>query len=305
MQTNQPGTPGIDIDIDIESARELETIAVAAAVAAGRLIHDERPAQLTTASTKTSDTDVVTIMDTRAEALLGDFLRAARPGDGFYGEEGAPVASATGITWVVDPVDGTVNYLYGVPMYAVSVAAVVGEPDRSGEWTPVAGAVCAPGLDTVWSAARGGGARRRTMQAGLSGSPGETVQVGRCADLAMALVGTGFAYLAEERARQGRVLASLLPSIRDIRRLGSAAIDLCLIADGRLDAYFEAGLRPWDVAAGWLMIAEAGGRVVGPRGAGPDRTLTLAGNLTLVSDLLKRVDPDLVSDDTPRNSDTE
>lgn len=259
--------------------RELEDLAVELADSAGRLIHDERPADLAaTTSTKSSDTDPVTVMDTRSETLLHERLAAVRPDDGVLGEEGASVASRSGLTWVVDPIDGTTNYLYGIPAYAVSVAVVVGDPATPGEWAPVAGAVCAPLLGTTWSARHGGGARRRSVGA-RTDSP---IRVGDLDELGRALVGTGFAYRPAKRAAQARVLSRVLPQVRDVRRLGSAAIDLCLVADGRLDGYYESGLLPWDLAAGWLIVEEAGGRVTGGDLADPSERLVVAANPALL-----------------------
>ena len=279
---------------DRDLALALERLAVEAAILAGEMIRDDRPGEVTAAATKTSDTDVVTVMDTRSEATLRAHLRRARPEDGFFGEEGTAATSQSGITWVVDPIDGTVNYLYGIPLYAVSVAAVVGDPQHAGQWAPLAGAVFAPALGTLWHAARGRGSFRRDVREagvrdGSDGVPDQT-QVGGCTDLAMGLIGTGFAYLADERARQADIVRGLLPDVRDIRRLGSAALDLCLVADGRLDGYFESGLRPWDLAAGWLVVTESGGVVRGPGGADPQAELTIAGNRSVALALAARVD---------------
>ncbi|HRW18016.1 MAG TPA: inositol monophosphatase family protein [Dermatophilaceae bacterium] len=270
-----------------EQLAELERLAVELAIEAARLVHDERPRELGAlgARTKSSSTDVVTVMDTRAEALLHAGVLERRPLDGLLGEEGSSVEGSSGITWVVDPIDGTTNYLYDHPSYAVSVAAAVGAPPAPG-WRPVAGAVCAPGLGLVWSARLGGGARRRDLRSG-SETP---ISVGGLDRLDHALVGTGFGYAAQTRAEQALVLTRVLPAVRDIRRIGSAAIDLCLTADGRLDAYFERGLNPWDLAAGWLVLTEAGGVVCGPAGGDPDARLTVAGNPALVEALLPLVD---------------
>ncbi len=264
---------------------ELHHLAVELACEAGDLVHAERPADLAP-TTKSSVTDVVTVMDTRSEALLRERLAERRPGDGVLGEEGGGVGGRTGITWVVDPIDGTTNYLYDLPAYAVSVAAVVGVPPRPG-WRPVAGAVCAPALGVVWSARWGGGAWR----ARLGGGAVEPVRVGSLDDLGRALVGTGFGYRPQSRARQAMILAEVLPRVRDIRRIGSAAVDLCLVADGRLDAFYESGLNPWDLAAGWLVVTEAGGQVVGAGGADPGRDLVVAGNPRLVGHLAAHVGP--------------
>ncbi len=270
----------------------LEQLAVEVATMAGRYVADERPAQVSATATKSSTTDVVTVMDTAAESLIRSALRRARPDDGLLGEEGAEHSGSSGISWVVDPIDGTVNYLYGLPLYAVSVAAVVGDP-ADASWEPVAGAVCAPGHGVVWSAHRGGGARVRDLTA-LPGPPSaeplgppRPVAVSPQADLAQALLGTGFSYVPDVRTEQARVLQHVLPAVRDIRRLGSAATDLCLVADGRLDGYYERCLNPWDLAAGWLVVTEAGGRVTGARGNDPDADLVVAANPSLHPQLLE------------------
>ncbi len=215
------------------------------------------------AATKSSPTDVVTAMDRASEELIGDLLRELRPGDGLLGEEGASRPSDTGVQWVVDPLDGTVNYLYGVPFWAVSIAArdTHDADDRS-----LVGVVHAPALDKTWIAAAGEGASRS----------GVTLHGSSATALEQALVGTGFGYAAAKRARQAEVAARVLPRIRDIRRLGSAAIDLCFAAEGTLDAYFEQGLKPWDGAAGYLVAREAGLIVGGLGGRPPSERLTVA-----------------------------
>ncbi|MGV1008426.1 MAG: inositol monophosphatase family protein [Dermatophilaceae bacterium] len=267
---------------------ELEQLAVEVATLAGRYVVEQRPAGLTSASTKSSDTDVVTVMDTGAEALIRAQLRSARPEDGLLGEEGARQAGSSGISWVVDPIDGTVNYLYELPLYAVSVAAVEGDPQARG-WRPVAGAVCAPGHGAVWSAHRDGGARVRSLDRQPEAARGITV--GTEHDLAHALVGTGFSYLPRVRTEQAQVLAQVLPHVRDIRRLGSAATDLCLVADGRLDAFYERCLNPWDLAAGWLIVTEAGGLVTGTDGNDPGPDLVVAANRVLHPQLMGLLGP--------------
>jgi myo-inositol-1(or 4)-monophosphatase len=190
-------------------------------------------------STKSTPTDVVTESDQVLERLVRERLAELRPGEPVFGEEAAGDAAAA--RWVVDPIDGTVNYLYGLPWYAVSVAAVV-------DGVSVAGAVVEPASGRVWSAAAGQGAT----------CDGEPLRVTTETDLAQALVGCGFAYDAGRRARQASMVAALLPEVRDIRRIGSAALDLCGVAAGRLDAYVEHGLGWWDWAAAALVAREAG-----------------------------------------------
>ncbi|KQX66800.1 inositol monophosphatase family protein [Angustibacter sp. Root456] len=255
---------------DSALAHDLLVLAERAARAAGDLIRDERPDRLGVSATKTSPTDVVTVMDERSEALLRDLLLRERPDDGLLGEEGGGRAGSTGITWVVDPIDGTVNYLYGLPAYAVSVAAVTGDV-RGGDWDVLAGCVHNPASGETFTAARGGGAF-------LDGRP---LRVSDVSDPAQALVATGFGYEAERRRRQAEVVAAVLPQVRDIRRLGSAAIDLCQVACGRVDAYFERGLQPWDMAAGTLVAREAGAIVSGLAGAAPGEQFVLAAGPSL------------------------
>ncbi|OLM18103.1 MULTISPECIES: inositol monophosphatase family protein [unclassified Pseudonocardia] len=193
-------------------------------------------------STKSSPTDVVTESDASVEKFVRDRLAALRPGDPVYGEEGAGDAATA--RWVVDPIDGTVNYLYGLPWYAISIAAVA-----DGE--SVAGAVAEPAAGRLWSAGRGLGAT----------CDGRPLAVAGTTELGQSLVGTGFAYRAERRARQARMVAAMLPEVRDVRRAGAAALDLCAVAAGWLDGYVEHGSNWWDWAAGALIAREAGALV--------------------------------------------
>jgi myo-inositol-1(or 4)-monophosphatase len=258
---------------------ELERLAVELAVEAGRLIVDERPDDLGVSKTKSSATDVVTVMDQRAQDLLRSRLQTARPQDGFLGEEEGGATSRSPITWVVDPIDGTVNYLYGIPSYAVSVAAVVGDPSQAGAWRPVAGAVVNPVTGEVFRAHAGGGAWLRTPA-------GEgRLTVGDQSDLSQALVGTGFGYSAGRRLWQARALVEVIAEVRDIRRLGSAALDICAVAAGTLDCYFERGLNAWDFAAAWLVATEAGATLTGLGGAAPDSSMVVCGPAGLHSAL--------------------
>ena len=251
-------TPADLLHVARQLATEAGELIVAGRVAA-RISH-----------TKSSASDVVTQMDEAAEQLLRSRIAELRPDDGILGEEGDDVASISGVTWVLDPIDGTVNYLYGLPNYAVSVAAVAGEP-RTHVWTALAGAVY-DGTGQLWSAGAGLGAWRSSSR-----QPGEErLQRPDAPDLAGSLVGTGFQYTATRRAVQGRIVAEVLPQVRDIRRLGAAALDLCLVAAGVLDAYYEHGLNAWDLAAGALIATEAGVRVAGIDGGPPDEHLTIA-----------------------------
>lgn len=206
---------------------------------------------------KSTPTDPVTIVDTETERLVRDRLAGLRPGEPVLGEEGGgnPHGADGGVTWVVDPIDGTVNFVYGLPAYAVSVAAQV-------DGQSVAGAIANVVDGAVYSAALGHGAHVRR------GGASKALRCSRADTLSMTLVGTGFAYDPQHRQRQAAALATLLPQVRDIRRLGSAALDLCLVAAGQLDAYFEDSLNVWDWAAGALIAAEAGARVRLPAPSG-------------------------------------
>ena len=228
--------------------------------------------------TKSSPTDVVTTADRAVERLLVTALRAARPADGILGEEGGAATGTSGVRWVLDPIDGTVNYLYGIPQWAVSL----GVEDADGTAVAV---VFDPSKGEVWQAVRGGGAV-------LDGEP---LRCSSCSDLTLALVGTGFGYDARRRAAQARALPDLLPRVRDLRRLGAGSLDLCGVAAGRLDAYFEQGLSPWDLSAGGLIATEAGAAVGGLRGrpAGGDLVIAAApGVFDALHDLLVSYDAD-------------
>jgi myo-inositol-1(or 4)-monophosphatase len=264
---------------DAEDLVELERLCVEFAVAAARFIRDERPDSVRVDDTKSSVTDVVTIMDRRSEELLHELIRRARPDDGILGEEGADVTGRSGLTWVIDPIDGTVNYLYDIPAYAVSVAVVRGDARTDGQWAPVAGAVADPSRRLVHHARRGGGARTAPESGGSGAS--RVLSVSPEHDLGRTLLATGFGYAADVRARQAEVMQRVLPLVRDIRRIGSAALDLVRVADGSVDAYAESGLNAWDLAAGWLIVEEAGGVVVG-EGERPGAALTVAAGRDLV-----------------------
>ncbi|QNG21356.1 inositol monophosphatase [Rhodococcus triatomae] len=218
--------------------------------------------------TKSTRTDPVTVVDREAEQVIRARLELLRPGDAILGEEGGgDHADAAGLRWVVDPIDGTVNFLYGIPAYSVSLAV-----QRDG--VSIAGAVVDVVADVTYSAARGAGASM-TDAAGHS----TPLRCNPITALAMALVATGFGYGADRRRRQGEFVARLLPRVRDIRRMGSAALDLCMVASGRVDAHYEHGLNPWDWAAGALVAEEAGARVRVPSA----RSSGAAGDLTVAS----------------------
>jgi myo-inositol-1(or 4)-monophosphatase len=259
--------PGVPEGVDLPA---LERLAVDVALEAGRFIVDERPAGLGVADTKSSATDIVTVMDQGCERLLRSLIDAARPDDAILGEEDGASPGTSGITWVVDPIDGTVNYLYEIPAYCVSVGAVVGDATRPGAWRPVAGAVHNPISGEMFHARAGGGAHLVTQEGRRD------LRVSTATTLGQSLVATGFGYRAEVRERQAAVLAQLIPGVRDIRRIGSAALDLCAVAAGRLDAYYETGLNPWDLAAGWLIATEAGALVSGLGGRAPSQDMVVA-----------------------------
>jgi myo-inositol-1(or 4)-monophosphatase len=264
------------------AARELLVIAIGAALEAGQLLASKE-GRVEVAATKSSPTDVVTEMDGRAEELIRARILVARPDDAILGEEGGQVDGAAGAParWVVDPLDGTVNYLYGLHDWAVSIAV---EVDRE----IVAGAVYVPMRGELFTAVRGEGAWLESARGpGASGAPGESVIPDstferirlRCrpgVPLDQALVATGFGYRAQRRTVQGEVVAALLPRIRDIRRNGVASVDLCAVAAGRLDGYYERGLNYWDYAAGALIAEEAGAVVGDSRGGPPSTSMTVA-----------------------------
>jgi myo-inositol-1(or 4)-monophosphatase len=269
-----------------ELAAGLGELACAVAAEAGELLLS-RHGQARVVETKSSPTDVVTEMDRAAEELIRDRLLSARPGDAILGEEGGEIgaAPAGGVRWIVDPLDGTVNYLYGLTDWAVSIAAETG-----GE--VVAGAVAIPLHRSLFSATLGGGAWLRSAWRG--GEPRRlTANAG--VELGQALVGTGFGYAAGRRVVQGQVVSALLPRVRDIRRAGAAAVDLCSVAAGRLDAFYERGLHPWDWAAGGLIASEAGARVAGLHGRPASESMTIAAGPGLfgeLHDLLAGLDPE-------------
>ncbi len=222
------------------SNQQFVELAERMARAAGTLIRDGLN-RSRTLETKSSGTDLVTEMDKAAEHLIVSMIHAERPQDGVLGEEGASSEGTSGVIWVIDPIDGTTNYVYRHPLFSVSIGVQF-------NGVTIAGAVAAPMLDEVFTATRGGGAT-------CNGLP---LQVTAERNISHALVGTGFAYTPEFRVVQGARVARLLPRIREIRRGGSAALDLCFVAAGRLDAYYEDGLQPWDECAGLLIALEAG-----------------------------------------------
>ena len=269
--------PGQTARMSAADPSDLLAIAVDLARQAGRLALSMH-AELEDPDTKSSPTDVVTAADRAAEALLVAGIRDRRPGDGILGEEGADDDGTTGVRWVVDPIDGTVNYLYGLPQWGVSIGVEV-------DGSAVAGCVFDPAKDELFTAVRGEGAR-------LNGRP---LRCTSASELSQALVATGFGYDARRRAAQASVLPRLVPAVRDIRRVGAGALDLCAVAAGRVDAYYELGLSPWDMSAGLLIATEAGARVGGLRGGPPSEAMVLAaapGVFDALHDLLVELDAD-------------
>jgi myo-inositol-1(or 4)-monophosphatase len=250
------------------------------ALRASEFTIEARRAGVSVAATKSTHTDIVTAVDRDTETLIRSFILEARPDDGIVGEEGLTHVGTSGVDWVVDPIDGTVNFLYGIPAWAVSIAVVEGAGEGAGAagaleggaggagragleaglgGTTLAGVVVNPVTGELFEASAGGGARLT----------GRDLVVNPAVSLGSALVGTGFSYAAGRRREQADVLLELLPKVRDIRRIGSAALDLCALAAGRLDAFYERGLNAWDHAAGALIAREAGALVGGP-GGGPE-----------------------------------
>jgi myo-inositol-1(or 4)-monophosphatase len=240
-------------------ADELLAVAVEVARAAADLARDLREQGVTGIATKSTATDVVTAADKATEQYVIDMLHERRPGESVLGEESGESAGAGAVRWILDPIDGTVNYLYGLPQYAVSLAAEL-------DGVVVAGVVRNAATGEEWTATRGGGAYRGGRR--LGGSD--------VTELSQTLLATGFGYASDRRAHQAAVIARVLPLVRDIRRFGAAALDLCFAAEGRVDAYYEKGLNLWDHAAGGLIAAEAGLLVTGLGGTPPGPDLVLA-----------------------------
>lgn len=254
--------------------RQLLDLARTIALEAGSLAARRRAEGVEVAASKSTTVDIVTEADREAESLIRGMLADARPDDGFYGEESGAGAGSSGLTWLVDPIDGTVNFLYGIPHYAVSIAVVEGDPDPL-TWRGIAGCVVNPATGEVFTGLSGEGAW-------LGSTP---IHVAEPEDMSMALVNTGFAYDATRRGIQGRIVAELLPRVRDIRRLGTASLDLCFVASGRTNAYFESTLSPWDHAAGAIIAREAGAVVKGRGDAAPSRDLIFAAPPRLAAEL--------------------
>ena len=251
---------------------DLLALAQAAGREAGELLSARFRQPATGVDAKSTATDLVSDADRDAEALLRERILAARPGDAILGEELGEVGEGRR-RWVLDPLDGTINYLFGLPGWSVSIAC----EDSQGV---LIGVVHDPLRDETFTAVRGAGPARN----------GRPIAVSAAASLETALIATGFSYHREERAVQARALASVLPAVRDIRRLGSAALDLAYVACGRFDGYYETGPSHWDLAAGSLLVTEAGGVVSPLRGVGSSGDGVVAAGPALHDSLSEMVD---------------
>ena len=256
---------------DLLATHPLLPMAWRAATTAGRFLRDERPASLAI-DTKSTPTDVVSEMDRSAESAIVAEILARRPGDGILGEEGAERAGTSGVRWIIDPLDGTVNYLLGLPMWAVSIGVEI-------DGTSTLGVVDAPMFDETFVAVAGEGAW--CVRHGVA----ERLAVHGLTDLGGAMVATGFSYDSTTRQEQATAIVDLISQVRDIRRLGAATLDFCWVARGWIDAYYERGLKPWDFAAGSLIAQEAGAVVTGLGDDGWER-FVLAATPGIVDSLL-------------------
>ncbi|HET8929427.1 MAG TPA: inositol monophosphatase family protein, partial [Acidimicrobiales bacterium] len=257
----------LDVE-DPEAITALVDLAESCALDAAEYVRSVIDDEVRIADTKSSSTDLVTATDRAVEARIIDRLLAARPHDAILAEESGTRNGTSGVTWIIDPIDGTTNFVYGLAGFNISIAATHGG-------RVVAGVVSDPIGRETFRATLGGG----------STCNGRPLRPSGPVDLGHALIGTGFSYLAERRRDQGRVVAGLIHQIRDIRRLGAAALDLCYVAAGRLDGYFESGLKPWDLAAGGLVAAESGCRLAGLTDDPPDERLTIAAPPALFAEL--------------------
>lgn len=247
---------------------ELADLAEHAAHRGAEIVREARDGTIRVAATKSTGTDLVTDTDRAVEATLIGLLTTQRPTDAVLGEESGVTSGSSGVTWIIDPIDGTTNFYYDLPGFNISVAAAV-------DGHVVAGVVVDPVRGETFRATRGGGAT-------CNGRP---LHGGRPTDLARSLIGTGFSYRAERRHAQARVVAEIIGHVRDVRRMGAAALDLCSVAAGRLDGHFESGLEPWDFAAGGLVAAEAGCHLGGIGDDAPDGRLVIAASPAIAADL--------------------
>lgn len=247
------------------SSHELRDLVRDIATEAATLARTRREEGVSIAASKSSPEDVVTAADREVEAFIRGRISELRPADGFFGEESGAEKGSSGLTWVVDPIDGTVNYLYGIPNYAVSIAVVEGEPDPA-TWTALAGAIVNPAAGETYEAGRNEGA---TLN-------GVTLFREAHVEVPLALLSTGFSYSAERRMWQTGIMQQMMGRVRDYRRMGAASLDIVSVPAGRADAYYEVGTKPWDHAAGVLIAREAGIRVEGLHGAPAGAEMVLA-----------------------------
>lgn len=247
---------------------ELCELALEIAQAAGKVALEMADEARLSTDSKSTPTDKVTIADAASEKLITEMLHEARPDDSILGEEGTTKSGSSAITWHIDPIDGTVNYVYGLPNFCVSIAAALEPQDTQTDnaTTILAGSVYNPTTNEMFSAAKGNGAYLN----------GNKISCNEVSDLSTALLATGFGYSSSVRKLQAQRLVNILGEIADIRRFGSAALDLCAVAQGQVDGYFESGLNQWDLAAGWLIAEEAGAKVGHPNGGPPNLEMTIA-----------------------------
>lgn len=278
--TIQPNSQKPNVTLGDDLLDELAAIAQRVGADAAAMASQLRREGVDVAATKTSAVDVVTEADRAVESYIREELARLRPQDGFFGEESEASESESGLTWVVDPIDGTVNYLYGIPNYAVSIAAVTGDPAANPTaFVTHVGVVAAPDLGETFVAVRGRGAWRNDEPLSLGEGP---------ASLEQTLVATGFSYQADRRKLQAQTYMAMADRVRDLRRLGAASLDLCAAAAGRIDVYYEFGLKPWDWAAGALVAREAGAKVSGMQSAAPEgRGILVCAHPTIAADFLE------------------
>ena len=253
---------------------DLLGLAESIAIQAGEYALEQRRGHIEVAATKSNARDIVTQVDRDTESLIRSLIQQARPNDAVFGEEGGGAAGTSGLTWIVDPIDGTVNFLYDVPQWAVSIAVVEGEAEPA-SWRPLAGAVFNPSANELFSADADGPAELN----------GRQIRANQNVPLELALVVTGFAYGLEPRQQQIEHVSRLLPQVRDLRRYGAASLDLCFVACGRADAYYEATTSVWDFAAGSLIAERAGAKVFGWNGQPPSREMVIAAPEPLFDEL--------------------
>lgn len=263
---------------------ELLTLSEQVARAAGAFVRDAGTP--TNVTNKSSRSDMVTEVDKATELLIRELILAARPDDSIIGEEGDDLNGSSEVQWIVDPIDGTTNFVYGIPCYAVSIAV------RIAGVTSAATVFDIPNQE-IFTAALGQGSKCN----------GKSIAVSQTANLSDALIGTGFSYDPDRRIRQSLTLSRIVSRIRDVRRAGAASVDLCWVACGRLDGFYEQALFPWDFAAAELIVKEAGGVVGNTSGIGASRTMTIAANSNIFNELQSMLKDGLEFDEAADNLD--